>query len=252
MYDNSCNLHDYCLNRDPGFFKNTKFFVDRFHWVNHKGLCWSLACYILCLLMNIHWVRWRGKENCDWLDISHYVQFSLSYKIRVAAKTIICQQLHSLIINGKFMKGLPVSLHTTCRSLDFCGVQISLLKDRWKINLWIVFGLMFIMVDSLYCCLLPCVMILLFLDCSTGYDIRTFERYAGLNTQVRIIVTNIWLSLHLVYHHQLNITITRYRICGPLKYCLISGLGFSSFLNIHNDITNIPLQHGKSRHFVVV
>ena len=154
--------------------------------------------------------------------------------------------------NGKFMKGLPVSSHTTCRSLDFCGVQISLLKDRWKINLWIVFGLMFIMVDSLYCCLLPCVMILLFLDCSTGYDIRTFERYAGLNTQVRIIVTNIWLSLHLVYHHQLNITITRYRICGPLKYCLISGLGFSSILNIHNDITNIPLQHGKSRHFVVV
>ena len=36
-YDNSCNLHEYCLNRDPGFFKHTKFFVDRFHWFNHKG-----------------------------------------------------------------------------------------------------------------------------------------------------------------------------------------------------------------------
>lgn len=37
IYDNACNLHDYALNRDPGFFKNTKFFVDRFHWFNHKG-----------------------------------------------------------------------------------------------------------------------------------------------------------------------------------------------------------------------
>ena len=36
VYDNSCNLHEYCLNRDSGFFKHTKFLVDRFHWFNHK------------------------------------------------------------------------------------------------------------------------------------------------------------------------------------------------------------------------
>ena len=37
IYDNSCNLSAYCLRRDPGFFKNTKFVVDRFHFKNHTG-----------------------------------------------------------------------------------------------------------------------------------------------------------------------------------------------------------------------
>lgn len=39
VYDNCCNLHSYCLNRDPVFFKETKFVVDRFHWKNHTGCC---------------------------------------------------------------------------------------------------------------------------------------------------------------------------------------------------------------------
>jgi hypothetical protein len=38
VYDNACNLHSYCLNRDPLFFKETKFLVDRFHWKNHRGI----------------------------------------------------------------------------------------------------------------------------------------------------------------------------------------------------------------------
>ena len=37
IYDNACNLHSYCLNREPAFFKTTWFLVDRFHWRNHKG-----------------------------------------------------------------------------------------------------------------------------------------------------------------------------------------------------------------------
>ena len=37
VYDNSCNLHQYSLNRDPGFFTSTSFLVDRFHWKNHTG-----------------------------------------------------------------------------------------------------------------------------------------------------------------------------------------------------------------------
>ncbi|XP_066282552.1 uncharacterized protein [Branchiostoma lanceolatum] len=37
IYDNSCNLHSYCLNRDPSLFRNTWFLVDRLHWKNHKG-----------------------------------------------------------------------------------------------------------------------------------------------------------------------------------------------------------------------
>ncbi|KAL3871729.1 hypothetical protein ACJMK2_039712 [Sinanodonta woodiana] len=37
IYDNACNLHNYCLNRDPVFFRETWFLVDRFHWCNHKA-----------------------------------------------------------------------------------------------------------------------------------------------------------------------------------------------------------------------
>ncbi|XP_046842129.1 uncharacterized protein LOC124436230 [Xenia sp. Carnegie-2017] len=37
IYDNACKLHEYCLNRDPAFFKKSKFIVDKFHWRNHSG-----------------------------------------------------------------------------------------------------------------------------------------------------------------------------------------------------------------------
>lgn len=39
IYDNSCKLHVYGLNRDPGFFKTCTFVIDRFHWKNHIGMC---------------------------------------------------------------------------------------------------------------------------------------------------------------------------------------------------------------------
>ena len=37
VYDNGCKLHVYCLNREPGYFQNTLFLVDRFHWRGHTG-----------------------------------------------------------------------------------------------------------------------------------------------------------------------------------------------------------------------
>ena len=37
IYDNACKLHQYCLNREPQFFSNTLFAVDRFHWRGHVG-----------------------------------------------------------------------------------------------------------------------------------------------------------------------------------------------------------------------
>lgn len=37
IYDNACKLHQYCLNREPAFFKCTQFAVDRFHWRGHVG-----------------------------------------------------------------------------------------------------------------------------------------------------------------------------------------------------------------------
>lgn len=38
VYDFACGLHKYCLNRDPTFFKNTVFLIDRLHWDNHTGI----------------------------------------------------------------------------------------------------------------------------------------------------------------------------------------------------------------------
>ena len=37
IYDNACNLQDYCLSRAPLFFALTTFLVDGFHWRNHKA-----------------------------------------------------------------------------------------------------------------------------------------------------------------------------------------------------------------------
>ena len=43
----ACKLHQYCLNREPHFFQNTLFAVDRFHWRGHVGC--SLDTYKLFL-----------------------------------------------------------------------------------------------------------------------------------------------------------------------------------------------------------
>lgn len=36
IYDNACNLFQYALNRDPAYFKETRFLFDSLHWPNHK------------------------------------------------------------------------------------------------------------------------------------------------------------------------------------------------------------------------
>lgn len=37
IYDNGCNLSEYALNRYPQTFKNTRFFVDGFHYASHTN-----------------------------------------------------------------------------------------------------------------------------------------------------------------------------------------------------------------------
>ena len=51
IYDNSCKLHQYILNRHLSHFKNTSF-VDRFHWRGHVGCAsgYSLDKY------TTHWI----------------------------------------------------------------------------------------------------------------------------------------------------------------------------------------------------
>lgn len=69
IYDNACNLHSYCLNREPTFFKNTWFLVDRFHWRNHKGMAF--------LYINLHAVLFLSYIACSTgYNMSAYKQFS--------------------------------------------------------------------------------------------------------------------------------------------------------------------------------
>ena len=39
FYDNACQLHEYCLNREPKFFMNTRFWHDLFHSIGHVCGC---------------------------------------------------------------------------------------------------------------------------------------------------------------------------------------------------------------------
>ena len=36
FYDNACQLHDYVLSRESGFFSNSQMFLDVFHSWSHK------------------------------------------------------------------------------------------------------------------------------------------------------------------------------------------------------------------------
>ena len=36
FYDFACQLEEYCLNRESGFFKNTRFYHDTFHGYSHE------------------------------------------------------------------------------------------------------------------------------------------------------------------------------------------------------------------------
>ncbi|XP_078661027.1 uncharacterized protein LOC144905304 isoform X2 [Branchiostoma floridae x Branchiostoma belcheri] len=50
VYDNACKLHGYAMNREPHFFRNTTFLVDRFHFKGHIGcsLGYDMDSYSTC------------------------------------------------------------------------------------------------------------------------------------------------------------------------------------------------------------
>lgn len=48
VYDFACALQEYCLNRAPEFFKDTRFVVDRFHWANHTACGYGYDMTLYC------------------------------------------------------------------------------------------------------------------------------------------------------------------------------------------------------------
>jgi len=39
VYDNNCNAHDYALNREAAWFRDTEFYIDQTHFAGHKQCC---------------------------------------------------------------------------------------------------------------------------------------------------------------------------------------------------------------------
>ena len=82
-YDFGCALNDYCLNREPAFFRDTRFWIDRFHSYNHvcglnhkpkrvDGVCHhdtSIAEQINSFLSNFRYFL-------DHLTQSHFTYFA--------------------------------------------------------------------------------------------------------------------------------------------------------------------------------
>lgn len=62
IYDFGCSLEEYCLNRSPDFFKNTRNFIDRFHMPNHKACADS---YNLSNYMHLDFVNSEVAEQCN-------------------------------------------------------------------------------------------------------------------------------------------------------------------------------------------
>jgi hypothetical protein len=62
VYDFACALQDYCLNREPDFFKHTRFVVDRFHWRNHKSCARS---YDMSLYEDLLGLNSQIAEQCN-------------------------------------------------------------------------------------------------------------------------------------------------------------------------------------------
>lgn len=62
VYDFSCALHEFALNRCPYLFQNTTFAVDRFHWVNHVSCA---ASYNLNVHADWSHVNSQAVEQCN-------------------------------------------------------------------------------------------------------------------------------------------------------------------------------------------
>ena len=98
IYDNACSLHQYCLNREPIFFQNTTFYVDRFHWRGHIG-CSSGYCLDEYCTMDIKSINSQVNEQANsglqrikgQLAYMNYSNFIFHLKLFLAIKNMdIC------------------------------------------------------------------------------------------------------------------------------------------------------------------
>ena len=109
IYDNACSLHQYCLNRDPEFFKNTEFYIDRLHWDNHVGnvynpnrikliLC-AIFCIWFCLLFQLDYQYLKLHVFIKWLtSVNVFIVLLILEMINFIRKSLLIYHVGMLYL----------------------------------------------------------------------------------------------------------------------------------------------------------
>lgn len=94
FYDFSCQLEEYCLNREPGFWENTRFWHDLFHGYSHKcPFCYKSQR--LCPLQGIN------TEICE--QFNSFIQ-KIKYSARSMSLGKFCYYIQFMIYQWCEMK----------------------------------------------------------------------------------------------------------------------------------------------------
>lgn len=66
VYDNSCHLHGYCLNREPQWVKGTTFVIDKTHYKGHVGCSrgYDITTYPQLTVLNSQLAEQRVRFLC--------------------------------------------------------------------------------------------------------------------------------------------------------------------------------------------
>jgi hypothetical protein len=108
FYDFACSLSEYCLNREPEFFRGTRFWHDIFHRFSHK--CSKSFCS--SRIMSLHHInseiceQFNSYLQCIKYTASHLQQSHFTFFLQFfiyqwnVQKTLVCLQHAATAING--------------------------------------------------------------------------------------------------------------------------------------------------------
>ena len=96
IYDNGCNLYEYCANRAPNLFADTIILSDGFHWSNHHNCSRSFNSSLMLAIAGISSVTHEQKNAYlakfksisifmrfdSFSQIMHYVLHNMNYRER--------------------------------------------------------------------------------------------------------------------------------------------------------------------------
>ena len=99
IYDNGCNLYEYCANRAPHLFADTVFLSDGFHWANHRTCSTCFNSSVVAVIEGISSVTHEQKNSYlanfkaisifmrldSFTQIMHYVLHNMNYRERISS-----------------------------------------------------------------------------------------------------------------------------------------------------------------------